>query len=129
MRREPTDANLLETARTVLRDAVLPRLPSAARYETLMVANAMAIAGRQLAAGDRPLNEARARLAALYAVPDHSLVDLERRLANDLRSGVFDAQTQRRATVFAHLLATARAAAEESNPKALSGRETGEEQA
>lgn len=124
MRREPTAANLLETARAVLRDAILPRLPSDGRYDALMVANAMAIVARQIAAGDRPLNEARARLAALYGSPDGTLADMERRLARDVRVGVFDAATERRAAVFAHLWATACAAAAESNPRALSGRAT-----
>ena len=122
MRREPTAGNLLETARAVLRDAIVPRLHGTARYEALMVANAMAIAARQVAAGDRPLTAARDRLAALYAAPGRALVDLERQLARDVRSGACDAPTPRRAAMFAHLWETARAAAEESNPKALSHR-------
>lgn len=122
MYREPTAANLLETARAFLRDQVLPRLPDDARYDALMVANAMAIAARQVAAGDRPLEEARARLAALYAAPDAGLARLARRLADDVRAGVFDPSSDRRAAVFVHLWETARAAAAESNPKALTGR-------
>lgn len=122
MRPEPAAANLLETARVFLRDRILPQLPDHARYNALMVANAMAIAARQIAAGDRPLEEARARLAALYAAPDAGLAELARRLADDVRAGVFDPPSERRTAVFVHLWEDARAAAAESNPRALTGR-------
>ncbi len=119
MRDEPTAANLIETARAMLRDRLLPRLPADARYEALMVANAMAIAARQIAAGDRPLVEARARLGAIYAAPDATNDELVRRFAGDVRAGAFDAPGERRTQVFEHLWRTALAAVAESNPKAL----------
>jgi hypothetical protein len=64
MRHGPTTENLLETARKVLRETLLPQLPRSAAYQALMVANAMAIASRRIAAGDRPEREARGRLGA-----------------------------------------------------------------
>lgn len=115
-------ADLLATARAALRDLIVTGLSDDARYAALMVANAMAIAARQLAAGDRPLNEAHDRLTALYAAPDTPLAELARRLAADIRAGAFDAPTPRRAAALDHLWLDARAAAEHSNPKALSDR-------
>ncbi len=118
MRHEPTAANLLETARTVLREKILPQLPASARYEALMVANAMAIAARQIEAEDRPVREAQDRLAALYDDRSAPLPVLEARLVEDLRAGRFDAPSTLREAVFDHLWQTACARASESNPKA-----------
>ena len=126
MRREPSAQDLLETARALLREAVVPRLQGTARYEALMVANAIAIAARQLAAGDRSVRAAYDRLVALYDAAGLAPVDLEWQLARDVRGGVFDAPSPRRSAVFAHLCETARAAAEESHPKALSDRAAGD---
>lgn len=119
MRHEPTAENLLETARGVLRDRILPALPPDLRYDALMVANAMAIAARQIAAGDRPVAEAEARLRALCDAPGEGAAALDTRLVAELRAGAFDAPGPRRDALYAHLLATARARAAESNPKAL----------
>ena len=43
---EPDTADLLQTARDLLLDAVLPELKGTTRYKTLMIANAMGIAAR-----------------------------------------------------------------------------------
>lgn len=120
MRDEPTAENLLNTARDLFREKLLPALPRELRYDALMVANAMAIAGRQTAAGDAPLREAKQRLSALYG--DGELADLERRLAADIRAGRFDPEEPEREAVFDHLWRTTRAKAAESAPKALKGR-------
>ena len=130
MRHEPTAANLLDTAREVMRDSIIPGLTGAARYDALMVANAMAIAARQIAAGHRPMEEARQRLATLYGAPDATLPDLEDRFAADLRAGVFDAPSERREAAFNHLWKASCSAAAESNPKTLGlARLSGEERA
>jgi hypothetical protein len=122
MHRPPSAADLLETARTLLRQSILPQLSGPERYQVLMVANAMAIATRQIAAGDQPLEAARSRLAAIYGEPQASLDALEHRLAKDLRAGLFDAPGPRREAVFAHLWEAARATAAESCPRTLSER-------
>jgi hypothetical protein len=122
MRHHPKAADLLETARAVLRETILPQLPPSARYEALMVANAMAIAARQVAAGERPAEEAGRRLAAIYGLPAEPEPDaggLERQLAADLRRGAFDEPGRARDAVFDHLWRTASDRAAESNPKAL----------
>jgi hypothetical protein len=123
MRRQPTAANLLETARTALGQGIVPLLSGPAHYQALMVARAMAIAARQLEAGEGPEEAARTRLAALYGTPSATLEDLERRLAADLRAGAFDEPGAKRDAVFRHLLDSAQAMAAESCPKALSERE------
>lgn len=48
---EPAGAELLRVARDELLEKLLPKLPDAERYAARMVANAMAIAARELARG------------------------------------------------------------------------------
>lgn len=123
MRDRPTAPDLLETARQVFKERLLPALPREATYDALMVLNAMAIAQRQCTAGSTPEDAARNRLATLYgsAAP---LPDLERRLAADIRAGRFDPGTGEAAPeVYRHLWATTWAKALESCPKALKGRD------
>jgi hypothetical protein len=122
MRRQPTAANLLETARTALRQSIVPLLTGPAHYQAIMVARAMAIAARQLEVGEGPEEAARARLESLYDTPAATLEELERRLAADLRRGAFDEPGAKRDAVFLHLWETAQAMAAESCPKALSER-------
>ena len=100
---QPDALELLRIARETLVSAVLPELEGDARYQALMVANAMAIATRELTTGE----DARAReldvLDALYGDdepagedegPDARLARLSRRLARDLRSGELDGGAQ-----------------------------------
>ena len=89
MRDKPSAADLLNTARRVLAEDLLPALPREKRYAALMVAAAMATAAREAEAGDAPLIVEREALAALYG-EDTSLEDLNRRFAADLRAGRFD---------------------------------------
>jgi Domain of unknown function (DUF6285) len=119
MRRQPTAANLLETARTALRQSIVPFLTGPAHYQALMVARAMAIAARQLEVGEGPEEAARARLASLYDAPAATLEELERRLGADLRRGAFDEPGAKRDAVFRHLWETTQAMAAECCPKAL----------
>ncbi|HSW06298.1 DUF6285 domain-containing protein [Aquabacterium sp.] len=96
---------LLETARDVLRDELLPALPAHQRHAALMVAHAMAIAARELnRCDDAGLNEARAAK--------------DRQLCASIRAGGVDAGTAA-AQVHAELLASTRARVELSNPKFL----------
>jgi len=121
MRDRPTGPDLLDTARQVFKDRLLPALPRELTYEALMVLNAMGIAQRQAATGGAPEEAARARLVALYG-DDAPLAALERRLAADIRTGRFDPGAAQADAVFDHLWATTRAKAAESAPKALKGR-------
>ncbi len=120
----PDGAELLEIAREALRTDILDDLPKEHRFVALMVANAMAIAARELRAGDAPLRAALADLATLYNKADEpetnaaALEVLTQRLARDIRAGRFD--TGPDATrVHAVLLAATRRRLELSNPKYL----------
>ena len=96
---------LLETARAVLRDQLLPALPSHQRHAALMVANAMAIAARELDRRSDPAADG-ARAAA------------DRQLCASIRAGHADAGAAAR-QVHARLLADTRARVEVSNPRFL----------
>lgn len=54
MQEKPDPRNLLDTARAVLLEKLLPALPESARLEARMVASAMAIAARGIGAPDTP---------------------------------------------------------------------------
>ncbi|HWA81405.1 MAG TPA: DUF6285 domain-containing protein [Acetobacteraceae bacterium] len=96
MRDGPAGVQLLAIARACLLEEVLPNVPPAQIYAVRMIANAMAIAARELAAD--PGEEAvRERIISLYRqaglmVPDASqrLGEIERMFAADIRAGWFD---------------------------------------
>lgn len=120
----PDGAELLRQARRTLLDELLGVLPADKRYEALMVANAMAIARRELEAGDRR-DARRLALEALLgpgqgAELDAVLLSQHRRLAEEIRAGKRDAA----ADVHALLERDARARLEISNPKLLSDDKT-----
>jgi hypothetical protein len=122
----PTGADLLAEARRTLLEALLPLLPSDRRYEALMVANAMAIAARELTSGAEVLQTAVEALASLGIQADgadpalaEQLQRLERRLAGDIRAGAYDAPGSRRDSVRQYLREVTTARLRLSNPKAL----------
>ena len=78
--------DLLAVARDALRERVIPRLDGEGRYEAAMVANAMAIAAREVALGPAIRAEEQALLAEFYGTVA-SLAELRRRLCRDLRAG------------------------------------------
>jgi hypothetical protein len=122
----PDATELLEIARRTLLDEILPRLPEELRYSARMVANAMAIAAREHAAGDAAAQAELARLgnlfaerpqpltgAALYA----ALAGYNRRLATEIRAGRFD--DRERVALLEHLEKTTADKLAVANPKAL----------
>ena len=80
-------ADLLAVARTTLREQVMPDLDGGGRYEAAMVANAMAIAIRELELGPGARADEQALLAGFYQMPSGTLLELRRRLCRDLRTG------------------------------------------
>lgn len=99
MRQRPDTAALLRAARQALLDEVVPQLSSRAKYAALMVASAMATAGRDLDSGQAPAGEELALFRALYGAeavaaagddPDAALLALNRRLAKEIREGKWD---------------------------------------
>jgi hypothetical protein len=125
----PTGAELLAEARRTLLEELIGLLPADRRYDGLMVANAMAIAARELAAADAPARAALAgsrrstarRRRAGRRRGRARLSRFNRRLAADIRAGAFDAAGARRDAIVAHLRAVTLARLRLSNPKALQG--------
>jgi Domain of unknown function (DUF6285) len=126
MNDRPDAPDLLEIARQAFAAEVLPAVPEALRYTALMIANAMAIAQRELAAGDAPLREEYRRLAGLLSVNAAALqgqalreavAGYNQRLANEIRAGRFDGE--KRAAMLEHLRRTTEEKLAVSNPKAL----------
>jgi hypothetical protein len=83
-------ADLLEVAHATLREAVLPHVAAAARYEAAMVANAVAIVARELELGARTREAERDLLARFCGMPDAPLAELRARCCADLRAGRLD---------------------------------------
>jgi hypothetical protein len=126
MRDRPNGRDLLAIARETFAREILPALGPERRLAALMVANALSIVERELAAGDAPARAQLEALASFYgetlAAPDAAALAREsarlcRRLAQDLRHGRL--QGPRRAEAHRILLAEARTRVAESNPKAL----------
>lgn len=124
----PPGMDLLAIAREALLAELRPQLGAEGRYVAAMIANAMAIAAREAAAGDAPALAALGRLDRLHGNPPRelhgaALADAiaahERRLAADIRAGGYDTHDERRRAVLAHLRESVDARLRISNPKAL----------
>src|SRR5213080_5033797 len=63
---QPAGEALLDAARRLLLDELLALLPAERRYDGLMIANAMAIAGRELRDAGAASAAAARRLSAFY---------------------------------------------------------------
>jgi hypothetical protein len=127
MRDRPNGADLVAIARDVLVNAVMPMAPEQERVTALMIASALGIAERELAAGEAPLRAELAALTAIYGVPQaaadaqalhDALLRLNRRLAEDLRQDTI-VDAERRSAVYRLLVESTRARVAESNPKYL----------
>ena len=115
---QPDGEALLEAARRLLLDELLALLPAERRYDGLMIANAMAIAARELRDAGAGSTAAAQRLGAFFedatAAPDA----LARRLVVDIRAGRFDDGSARERLI-GLLRAELRGRLAISNPKAL----------
>ena len=103
MRPNPSLADLLEIAREVVRQRLVPELSGQARYEALMAANAIAIAMRQIAAGADASGSA----------------EEDRALAAEIRAGRHGPDSATHAEVYQRLLDAVTARVRESNPRYL----------
>jgi aminoglycoside phosphotransferase (APT) family kinase protein len=125
----PDSAALLEEARRTLLERLLPLLPTTHRYDALMVANAMAIAARESVQGGAACRDLLPALTELTGAGAdggaadrdvcRQLIEGERRLAQAIRAGVYDASGPARAAVRRYLRAAALARVRISNPKAI----------
>jgi hypothetical protein len=107
------EALLLARAREALKAEVLPHLPAERRYPALMAMTALGIAGRRAEGGAARRAEALAALAP-FAAGARDLREAQALLARRLRMDPACATPE----LHAALLAAARAACAESNPKA-----------
>jgi Domain of unknown function (DUF6285) len=117
----PSAAELLEAARAALLQELVGDLPERRRYLALMVANAIAIAARELEQGAEAVRADVASLADLYGEARGGPEELERltrRLCADIRRGRF-AGDGNEAALRAHLRRSAARRTAISNPKAL----------
>ncbi len=125
---EPDGARLLARAQALLSETLIEPLTAGQRYQARLVANAMTIAARELAAGPGPLKTQVAALAKLFGEApkagaeeaagetlDEAWERLSWRLASEIRGGLRD----RDPLVHGALEASARARVALSNPKAL----------
>lgn len=133
MRDHPDGAELLQAARALLRDTLLPALPAEHRHAALMVANAMGIAERQLRAGDAPALAEWRSLRTLLGLDDPespspppadgemeaALTGLNDVLVQRIRAGAADPGQPLHAALRHHLELVALQRLAESNPKAL----------
>ena len=94
MRDRPKGADLLLQARATLLGQLLDKLPEDKRYDALMIAQAIAIAARELEAGEGGEGEREALEALLGTSKDGSgeaaLESLNARLAAEIRTGRYD---------------------------------------
>ena len=124
MKNRPGAAQLLSIARQAFAEEISPSLPEGQRYTALMIANAMAIARREIEAGDAAARAEYECLSALLGATvqplqggdlSHALVEHNRQLANEIRAGRYDDDR----ALFEHLRRTTEDKLAISNPKAL----------
>lgn len=102
MRDGPSGNVLLAIARTRLLEEILPCLPPDLVYTARMIANVMAIAGRELQSDGTAIDrDGSCRIRDLYREaglpeppPELDTEATERRLAVDIRAGRFDATSR-----------------------------------
>ena len=128
MSQRTSGADLLDTARSTLSQELLNELPERGRYLALMIANAMAIAGRELELGDGVDRAELTSLRMLYQDPEPDSSDdvasrleaLSRRLCSEIRQGGFSSRMDEK-RLRDHLRRSVEARVAISNPKALKG--------
>ena len=107
-------SDLLKVARSTLRERIAPALDAGGRYEAAMLANALAIAIRELEQGSGARAEEQDLLARFYGTSAATLPDLRRRLCHDLRTGAVMASRPDELRTLLHRVVHARLAI--SNP-------------
>ncbi|HEY0833461.1 MAG TPA: DUF6285 domain-containing protein [Azospirillum sp.] len=114
-RDEPDAQGLVEIALKTLREVVLPAVPAERRFAALMIANALSIAGRELATG-ASAEPAQAEAIGGLLGGTGDLETLTRRLCAAIDAGDFDA-ADRQAALRAVLWDLTRSRLAVSNPK------------
>jgi len=107
---------LLDIAMETLKTNVVGQLQGDAKYQTLMVASAMAIVQRQMDAGDIEIQERNDLISLLKPDGDKNLETLNRQLAVKIRAGDFVESSVDARTMQDHLLNVADIKLQISNP-------------
>lgn len=115
----PDASELLAIARQTLLDQLLPQLPDSVRYQALMVANAMAIAGRECREGECADAVEAQLLGPLLGDTGQLLTDARQALCRAIRQGRFDEPGSDQDRLFSALSTITRARLSISNPKVL----------
>ncbi len=115
MRDQPEGAELLREARKALLEELSAELPASRRYDVLLIANAMAIAAREIEAGDGREVERKDLQELLGSAVGEDSKTLVDRLAAEIRSGRRDGDV----TTHALLSRDATARLKLSNPRLL----------
>jgi hypothetical protein len=119
MNDRPTARELIDAVRLYLEKELLPSLTDARqRFQTLIAANVLSVAGRELDAGGAMLAEERAWLSALLG-EDGDVPALNERLCERIRRGEFD-DPERFAEAAAVVRRTVVRKLEIANPRYLS---------
>lgn len=82
---------LLRLAHKALREIVMPDTRGDRRYSAAMIANALAIAAREMELKADAAEDERRRLSSFYNDSGESLAGLRSRLCHDLRRGALSA--------------------------------------
>ena len=120
--REASTTDLLDTARMVLLETLLPQLRNTHGYECRMIARAMSIAAREMEGGaEAKVVEANSlsEVMAHFGLNTQGVVHDRSRLAGLIRNGTFDANSAPQAQLLDALMRITRARLAISNPKAL----------
>lgn len=122
MRNRPNAVELIDIAEKTLTGEVAADLSTHQRYNVALIASAMGIARRELEGGVSAHPDEHAELEALYGRVPHedpaaALDRLNRRFAEDLRSGAFDDKSKNRKAALALLRKDVAARLAEDNPR------------
>ncbi len=125
MNDRPTALELICIANETLTRSVLPDASPEQQFALRMIASALGIAGRELETHAKNDGDEMQRFNTLYAaiggpaIGGHDLQSRNRKLALDIRHGLFENNPEQQAQLRQHLLVTARAKLAVSYPKGL----------
>jgi Domain of unknown function (DUF6285) len=129
MNDRPTPLELIRIANDTLTTQVLPGAQPQQLYALRMIASALGIAARELAAHDKDATDETRGLNLLRNDSDNDgdsgskipgdLVTRNRQLARDIRAGMFEDGGAREAQLRQHLIVTARRKLAAAYPKGL----------
>lgn len=121
MNDRPTPLELIQIANDTLAREVLPGAKPEHVYPLRMIANALGIAARELAAHDKDAADETRGLNLIYNDSKHfgDLPVRNRQFARDLRLGKFETNAASEAQVRQHLIVTARRKLAAAYPRGL----------